>query len=203
MLLHTLNLPFTAASEKDKSMRMPSEMQQILRVSFWRELNTNGSSPAWLPHAILGLSMSLFYAARWFANQQPPSAKGLLFPPPAFYGISAILAIIVWPSMVALSASCLCALSSAASGIDRRAATKLYAYPLFFWLGCVEFAVWSVIPANAFRLVAPIILILAMSTVLRHFYRELRKQNFGRLSSLGRSVLSLMPQLLVAGLFIR
>ena len=184
-------------------MTMLSEMKQILRVSFWRQLNANNSGPTWLPHTILGLSMSMFYAARWFANQQPPSAKGLLFSPADFYGISAILASIVWPSMVALSARCLCALSSKESSIDRHTANKLYAYPLFFWLGCVEFAMWSVIPSNAFRLFAPLILILAMGTVLGHFYRQLRRQNFGHLSSFGRSVLSLMPQLIVAGLFIR
>lgn len=184
-------------------MTILTEIKQILRVSFWRRLNLDDSSPTWLPHAMLGSSMSLFYAARWFANQQPPSTKGLLFPPADFYGISAILAILVWPSMVAISARCFCALSSTESSIDRHTASKLYAYPLFFWLGCVEFAMWSVTPANAFRLLAPIILILAMSTVLGHFYRQLRRQDFGRLSSLGRSVLSLMPQLIVAGLFIR
>ena len=181
---------------------MGMHLKEILRTAVgFKSVSTVGSSL--LPHALIAVSMSAFYGSRWLVGQTPPSTKGLIFPPEIFYGVSAALSIIVWPSMVELSARAVNALSKEPSDTLKIIARKRYAYPLFLWLGCVEFTAWLMLSPNLFRRVAPLLLLLAMCTVFEQFRHLLRTQQYGNFSACWRAFLALMPQLLVASLFIR
>ena len=180
---------------------MLDHLSDIIRIAFGRA--PERTAPAWLPHTVLALAMCVFYASRWLAEQVPPSTKGLIFPAEHFYGLSAICSVIVWPLMVEISARALNRLSGHPSLVHLMNAKTGYAYPLFFWLGCVEYVVWLATPASVFRLIAPVLLLIAMGCVVFQFHRALRQHAMSWWSSAWRSILALCPQLVIAGLFIR
>ena len=180
---------------------MLDHLSEIIRIAFGR--SSARDTPMWLPHTLLATAMCLFYASRWFAEQVPPSTKGLIFPAEHFYGLSALCSILVWPLMVEVSARALNRLSAHPSKSHLIDAKRRYAFPLFFWLGCIEFSVWLASPASIFRLVAPMLLAVAMGCVIFHFYQLLRAQAMSWHSAAWRGLLALCPQLVIAGLFIR
>ena len=181
---------------------MSRTIGEIFRISVFRT-PVNKTTPFWLPHVLLTFSMASFYTSRWLAGEVPPSTTGLIFPAESFYGISALCSLMVWPLMIEISARLLRALSPKPTQVELNAAKKAYAYPLFVWLGCIEFGIWLTTPTVLFRLAAPLCLLIAMTGVIFHFYRLLRQRQLTHWASLWRGIFSLCPQLIIAGLFIR
>jgi hypothetical protein len=176
-------------------------VRQWLRLSFlvtpqWTQLR--GVHPSYL----LGVLMAIFYFARWSKGQMPASTKGLLWSPEDFYGYSAILSPFVWPVLTRITAHLLKILSNGDEQAERKF-SYAYSVPLLIWLGCFEFFIWSVCPPSQFGLIALCVMFIAMMVVYIQCSRLFDRELHSHLSRHVRTMLALLPQLLLATLIFR
>jgi hypothetical protein len=166
------------------------------------------ASPQWRqprgihPSYWLGILMGLFYYARWSQGQMPASTKGLMFPPENFYLYGAIISPLMWPVLTGMTAGLLKRLSQS----KQASAMKFsYAYsaPLFVWLGCLEFLIWTLCPPSRFGPIALGVMFIAMLVVYIQCFRLFDHEHHSPLSRHLRTMSGLFPQLLVATLIFR
>ena len=173
----------------------------------WLKLSFLGS-PDWQrirgvhPALLLGLTMSLFYAARWLQGQTPASDKGLLFPAEDFYLYSACLSPFLWPLVTKLTAYILTK-SSGGNAEDTHRFSYAYSTPLFVWLGCLEFLIWFLCPPAYFGVIALCLMPCAMIVVYIQCIRLFDPHQHRFWARHFRTILSLVPQLLIATIIFR